>query len=378
MAWKIPLFKLYSDSNDVKVVSQIIKSGMNWATGDDVALFERELAKYTGTKYAVTFSSGTSALHALLLALGIGKGDEVIVPSFTFISTVNAVVFVGAKPVFAEIERETLGLDYKDVERKITKKTKAIIPVHIGGLACKNILELKRVAEKHKLFLIEDAAESLGSTVKGKKVGSFGHAGMISLCAPKIISTGEGGVIVTDSQDVYEQLKLLRSHGRADTKDYFKTAEYLDYIQLGYGFRLSNILAALGRTQLRKIEKLIAIRRKNAAYLSRQLKNVREISVPAEPAGYRHIFQMYIVRIKGGKNKRDALQKYLNEKGIMAKVYFPPVHLSQFYKSQGFKKGHLPVTEKISEEVLTLPMFPTLTKKEMNFMAKEIEGFFHE
>jgi len=377
MTWKIPLFKLHSDSKDVNAVSRIIKSGMNWATGDDVVFFERELAAYVGVKYAVSFSSGTAALHAVLLALGIGKGDEVIVPSFTFISTANAVLFVGAKPVFAEIERETFGLDHNDVERKITKKTKAIIPVHIGGLAC-NIQELKRVAEKHKLFLVEDAAESLGAIVKGKKVGSFGCAGMISLCAPKIISTGEGGAIITDSRDIYEQLKLLRSHGRADTKDYFETAEYLDYIQLGYNFRLSNILAALGRTQLNKIEKLIATRRKNATYLSRQLENIHGILVPAESKDHRHIFQMYIVRVREGKNKRDALQKYLNQKGIMAKVYFPPVHLSRFYKLKGFKKGYLPETEAVSNEVLTLPMFPTLTKREMDFMAREIKAFFHE
>jgi len=377
MTWKIPLFKIHSDKNDVNAVSRIIKSGMNWATGDDVVFFERELAKYVGVKYAVSFSSGTAALHAVLLALHIGPGDEVIVPSFTFISTANAVLFVGAKPVFAEIERETLGLNYKDVERKITKKTKAVIPVHIGGLGCR-IEELSRLAEKHKLFLVEDAAESLGATIKGKKVGSFGCAGMISLCGPKIISTGEGGAIVTDSKDIYEQLRLLRSHGRADTKDYFKTAEYLDYIQLGYNFRLSNILAALGRTQLKKIEQLITARRKNAAYLSRQLKNIHEISVPTESKNHRHIFQMYIVRVGGGKNKRDALQKYLNEKGIMAKVYFPPVHLSQFYKLKGFKKGYIPETEAVSNEVLTLPMFPTLTKREMDFMAREIKAFFYE
>ena len=377
MKWKIPLFKLHSDSKDINAVSRIIKSGMNWATGDDVVLFERELAIYTGVKYAVSFSSGTAALHAVLLALGIGKGDEVIVPSFTFISTVNAVLFVGARPVFAEIERETLGFNYKDVERKITKKTKVIIPVHIGGLAC-DIRELERIARKHNLFLMEDAAESLGATINNKKVGSFGNAGMFSFCAPKIISTGEGGAIVTNSRDIYEQLKLLRSHGRADTKNYFETTEYLDYIQLGYNFRLSNILAALGRTQLKKIEKLIAVRRKNAVYLSRQLKNIHEISVPMEPKNYRHIFQMYIVQVKGGKSQRDALQKHLNEKGIMAKVYFPPVHLSRFYRLKGFKKGHLPETEAISNEVLALPMYPGLKKKDMDFMAREIKIFFNE
>ncbi|MDP2735282.1 MAG: DegT/DnrJ/EryC1/StrS family aminotransferase [bacterium] len=376
MPWKIPLFKIFSDREDVKAVSKVIESGMNWATGKEVALFERELAKYTGTKYAVTFSSGTAALHATLIALKIGKGDEVIVPSFTFISTANAVLFVGAKPVFAEVEQETYGLDPKDVERKITRKTKAIIPVHFGGGPCR-IEELRRIAKKHKVLLLEDAAESLGATVKGKKAGSFGEAGMISFCAPKVISTGEGGAIITNVKDLYEKLKLLRSHGRADTKDYFSTAEYLDYIQLGYNFRLSNILAALGRTQLKKIEKLIAQRRKNAAYLSKKLKGVPGISLPSAFKGYRHIYQMYTIQVEGGKRKRDALQKHLNQKGIMAKVYFAPVHLSRFYRSMGWKKGRLPQTEALSDSVLTLPMYPELKQREMDFMAREVKAFFH-
>ncbi|MBI2013524.1 MAG: DegT/DnrJ/EryC1/StrS family aminotransferase [Candidatus Colwellbacteria bacterium] len=376
MTWRVPLFKILSDEADVKAVSQIIKSGLNWATGSEVADFEKELAKYVGVKYAAAFNSGTSALHALLLALHIGKGDEVIVPSFTFIATANAVLFVGAKPVFAEIEGETYGLDPKDVEKKITKRTKAIMPVHFGGGACKYILELRKLAKKHKLLLLEDAAESLGATVGGKYVGSFGYAAMISLCAPKVISTGEGGVIVTNSRDLYEKLKLLRSHGRADTKDYFATTEYLDYIQLGYNFRLSNILAALGRTQLEKIEKLIAMRRKNSAYLTKQLKGVPGISLPIEPKGYRHIYQMYTIQTKN-KKVRDALQKHLNQKGIMAKVYFPSIHLSKFYRKMGHKSGSLPKTEGLSNIVLTLPMYPELTKSQMDFMAKEIKSFFN-
>lgn len=375
MNWKIPLFKLDSDSKDINAVSKIIKSGMNWATGPDVTLFEQELAKYVGTKYAVTFNSGTSALHVMLLAYGIGEGDEVIVPSFTFISTANSVLFTGAKPVFAEIEGETYGLDPKDVERKITKRTKAIMPIHFGGCPCR-IEELRKIAKKHKVLLLEDAAESLGSTVNGKKVGSFGEAGMISFCAAKVISTGEGGVILTDSRDLYEKMKLLRSHGRADTKDYFKTAEYLDHIQLGYNFRISNILAALGRTQLKKIEKLIAARRKHSAYLSKHFKNISELTLPKALKGDRHIYHMYTVRVEGGKKRRDALQKHLNEKGIMAKVYFPPAHLSKFYRSMGWKKNDLPITEAISDSVLTLPMFPGLKKKDLDYMIKEVTNFF--
>jgi len=377
MAWKIPLFKIFSDASDITAVSKVIESGMNWATGENVVLFERELARYVKTRYAVTFSSGTAALHALLIALKIGKGDEVIVPSFTFISTANAVLFVGAKPVFAEIEGASYGLDPKDVEKKITKKTKAIVPVHFGGGPCQ-VEELRQVAKKHKLLLLEDAAESLGATFQKKKVGTFGKAGMVSFCAPKVISTGEGGAIVTNSKDVYESLKLLRSHGRADSKDYFSTAEYLDYVQLGYNFRLSAILSALGRSQLKKIEKLIAHRRKNAVYLSKKLKKVSGITLPASLKGARHIYQMYTIQVEGGKKKRDALQEHLNSKGIMAKVYFPPAHLSAFYRTLGYKKGSLPQTEKIAEKVLTLPMYPELSKKNMDYMAKEVNTFFHE
>ncbi len=186
MERNIPLFKIYWDKQDITRVNEVIKSGMNWATGPNIQEFEKLLADYIGVKYAVTFNSGTSALHAILLAYDIGKGDEVIVPSFTFIATANCALFVGAKPVFAEIEGTTYGLDPEDVERKITSKTRAIIPVHFGGCPCR-IGELKQIAKKHKLLLIEDAAESLGAEFKGKKVGSFGDAAVFSFCAPKAV-----------------------------------------------------------------------------------------------------------------------------------------------------------------------------------------------
>jgi perosamine synthetase len=219
MTWKIPLFKIYWDDEDVEAVTEAIKAGMNWAVGPNVEQFEDLIASYVGTKYAVTFNSGTSALHAALLAHEIKQGDEVIVPSFTFIATVNAPLFVGAKPVFADIEKETLGLDPEDVNEKITEKTKAIMPIHYGGCPCK-IRELKEIAEDNNLILIEDAAESLGAKIKDNKLGTFGDSAMFSLCAPKVITTGEGGMMVTKSKEVYEKMKLLRSHGRLETQNY--------------------------------------------------------------------------------------------------------------------------------------------------------------
>ena len=376
MNWNIPLFKIYWDEQDVKKVTEAIRRGMYWATGPNVQEFEKSLAKYVGVNYAVTFNSGTSALHAVLIAHGIGRGDEVIVPSFTFISTANAPLFVGAKPVFAEIEEKTYGLDPQDVKRKITSKTRAIIPIHYGGCPCQ-IKEIIKIAKKYNLLLIEDAAESLGATINGKKVGSFGNAAMFSFCAPKVITTGEGGAIVTNSREIFEKLKLIRSHGRAETSDYFSSSEYLEYITLGYNFRMSNITAALAIAQLEKIDKIIEMRRQKATYMTQRLSQIKEITPPQVPDNFFHIYQMYTIKVNGGKTKRDNLMKYLNEKGIMAKVYFYPVHLTQFYKKNfGYKGGELPITEKISNEVLTLPMYPHITEKEMDNIVEEVKNFF--
>lgn len=372
---KIPLFKIYADSKDAKAVVEVIKSGMNWAIGPKIEEFESAVAKYVGVRYALAFNSGTSAMHALMLAFSFKPGDEIIVPSFSFIATANAPFFVGAKPVFAEIESNTFGLDPEDVEKKITKKTKAIMPVHYGGNCCR-IEEIRKIAKKHKLILIEDAAEALGAKVKNKKAGSFGDAAIFSLCAPKIITTGEGGIAVTNDRRIYEKLKLIRSHGRLEAANYFESSLPMDYIQLGFNFRISNISAALGISQLAKIEKIIKMRQKNARYLFKKLADLDNIILPQPLSGNYHIFQMFTIIVKGGKNDRDSLKKHLNGRGIMAKIYFDPIHLSHFYRASGYKKGNLPKTEEISAQVLTLPMYPGLSKKEIDFMASEIKKFF--
>jgi len=372
--WKIPLFKIYSDEDDIAQVSEVIRSGMNWATGPKVAEFESMIADYTGMKFAVTLNSGTSAIHADLIAHGIKPGDEVIVPSFTFISTANSPLFIGAKPVFADIEPDTYGLDPEDIRKKITKKTKVIMPIHMGGCSCK-IKEIREIADDNNLILIEDAAESMGAKIDNKMVGTFGDSSMYSFCGPKVITTGEGGVIVTESKEIFEKIKLLRSHGRADTKDYFNTNEYLDYVTLGYNFRMSNITAALGIAQLKKIDFVIKKRREHAKYLSEKINKLApEVKTPNPPKGYYHLYQMYTIEAP----KRDQLMNYLGEKGIMAKVYFPPVHQSHFYKNVLKFKPKLPATEQIAGKVLTLPMYPQLTKDEMDYMAESIAAFYQE
>ena len=373
MTWDIPLFKTYWDEEDIKSVTDVIKRGSYWAAGPEIQEFEERISEYIGIRYVVTFNSGTSALHALLLAYDLKQGDEIIVPSFTFIATANAPLFVDAKPVFAEIEDKTYGLDPEDVKERITKKTKAIIPIHYGGCSCL-IRELKEIAEDYHLLLIEDGAESFGAKIKDKRVGTFGDSAMLSFCQNKVITTGEGGAIVTDSKEVYEKLKLIISHGRLETQDYFTSTEYMDYVALGYNFRMPTMVAALGLSQLKKIDKIIETRRERAEYLTEKLSKIKEITLPTSLPDYFHVYQMYAIRIN--ENLRNDLMKYLSDKGIMTKVYFPPVHLTHFYRTKfGYKCGELPITEEVSDQVLSLPIYPTLTEKEIDHIIEKINKF---
>ena len=374
MNWKIPLFKLYWDEEDVESVAKVIRRGSYWATGPEIEQLEKDIAKFVGTKYASSFNSGTSALHADLLAHNITKG-EVIVPSFTFISTANSVVLAGAKPIFAEIEEESYGLDLEDVKEKITIKTRAIMPVHYAGAPCKSIKALREIADDHNLLLIEDAAESLGSKINSELVGTFGHSAMFSFCQNKIITAGEGGIIVTDAKDTYQKLKLIRSHGRVEQAvGYFSTTKDLDYIQVGYNYRMSTISAALALSQLKKINKIIKMRREKANYYHKKLSKFRDIKIPADLKNHYNIYQMYTIQLKDNKS-REKLQKYLEKAGIMTKVYFEPVHLKTFYREKfNCKEGDLPKTEKISKKVLTLPLYPTLTAEDIDCIADNIEN----
>ena len=376
MKWKVPLFKSYWEEDDIESVAKIIRRGTYWATGPEIKEFEDKIAKFVGTKYALAFNSGTSALHSILLSYNIGKGDEVIVPSFTFIATGNAPLFVGAKPVFAEIEDKTYGLDVEDVKNKITKKTKAIMPIHYGGCPCVNIKDLKEFAEDHKLLLIEDAAQSLGAKIKDKKVGTFSDTAMFSLCQDKMITTGDGGVIVTDSKDCYEKSKLIRSHGRAESSDYFSSSELMDYVSLGYNFRMPTMIAALGISQLKKINKTIKFRRKNAELYTSKLSDIDEITLPSSPKDFFHVYQKYTIQTD--EKNREKLKDHLSKKGIFSKAYFGlPVHLTKFYRDKfGYKNGDLPKTEKMSRRVLTLPMFPALENKDLDYVASSIKDYF--
>jgi dTDP-4-amino-4,6-dideoxygalactose transaminase len=376
-ARKIPLYKVLTDRHDVEQVRRVIERGTYWAVGPEIEQFERAVADYVGRKHAVAFNSGTSALHAAMLACGIGHGDEVITPSFTFIATANAPLFVGAAPIFADIESETYGLDVQRVSEKISKDTKAIMPVHYGGLVCRDIRQLKKVAQEHNVLLIEDAAEALGSIAYGQKAGSFGDVAVFSFCGNKVITTGEGGIAVTNSGELFEKLKLVRSHGRLEKEPYFLTTKSLDYVELGFNWRMPTMIAALGISQMDKLEKVISMRRKIASQLSAEFRKVDAIQVPEEPQGFRHIYQMYTIQVKDGTETRQGLQQHLSKCEIATKIYFEPVHLTSFYRNRlAGKVGSLPETERISASVLTLPIYPMMTSAERRYLARSVTQYF--
>jgi perosamine synthetase len=375
--WKIPLYKIYTDDEDLNLITKIVKRGTFWAMGPEIEEFEKTIKDYVGSDYCLCLNSGTSALHAVLLAYGIGQDDEVIVPSWSFISTANSVIFVRGKPVFVDIEGENFGIDPNLVSEKITSKTKAIIPMDYGGLSCK-INELMELAKSKNQILIEDAAEALGSKVKGKKVGSIADSSIFSFCGNKVLTTGEGGAVVTNSKEIFEKLKLIRSHGRVDTKNYFDNTDAAQYLGIGYNWRMSTITAALGLTQISKLDKIIKMRQENAKYISSHISKFPEIQIPNVPDGYDHIYQMYTIRLPD-KITRDNLQNHLLSKKIFCKVYFDPIHLTTFYRKEfGTSKGMLPVTERLSEQVLTLPIYPNMTNEEKSYLVESISEFFEK
>jgi perosamine synthetase len=374
MNWKIPLFKMYWDTQDIVAVTNVIKRGSYWTMGPEIQTLENNIAVFIGKKYGVSFNSGTSALHATLLAYDIKHGNEVIVPSFTFIATANVVVLTGATPVFADIEKQSYALDPEDVKEKITGKTKAIIPIHYGGGPCKNIKALQEIAEDNHLVLIEDAAESLGAKIHNRRVGTFSDAAMFSFCQNKVITAGEGGIVVTDSKTIAEKLQLIRSHGRVENKEgYFATTQELDYIQAGYNYRLPSINAALVLSQFKKFNRIIQMRREKAAYYTKKLSKIKNIQTPTESKDEYHVYQLYTIELPD-KKTRDHLQQHLTNAGIMTKVYFEPIHLKTYYtKEFNYKKSDLPVTEEMAEKIITLPLYPSLTKKEMDYIITTVK-----
>lgn len=359
---QIPLFEIDWDDSDIFAISESIRRGSYWAKGPNVDKFEEKLENYLGVNHAIVVNSGTTALVAILHGLGIGEGDEVIVPSFTFIATANAVRLVGAVPVFADIETESFGLDPTSVESKIGKNTAAIIPVHPYGTSCR-IRELAAIAFDHDIALIEDAAEALGAEVDGRKLGTFGNGAALSFCQNKVVATGEGGAVVTNDDELAKAVRLYRSHGRAST-DYFERSDSGRYVDIGTNIRMSDLTAALGCSQLDRIDQLIEGRQRAAAELDDGLTGIDGIR-PHEPLpGSTHVYQLYTVEL-ADRIDRDHIIDVLDDSGISSKVYWdPPVHRTEYYTATNDGIPSLPTTDDVSGRVLSLPMYPNLSTRQ--------------
>lgn len=360
------LFKSYADESDVEAVTEVIQRGTWWANGPEIEEFEALMAERADCDYGVAFNSGTTALYANLLAHGITDG-EVIVPSFTFPATANAVVAAGADPVFADIERGSLALSVESVREAVSEETRAIMPIHFAGDVCADIHELADVAADNDAVLLEDAAHSPGATLDGQPVGSFGSGAMFSFCFNKVLTTGEGGMIVTDSEDVRDGLRLIRSHGRDEDRE---------YVTYGHNFRMPTMNAALGVTQARKLDFIIERRREMASVLNDRLAGLDGVERPIFPPERRSVYQLYNLRLSE-PDLRDELADHLDDRGIPTRVTYPPVHLEQYYREEwGWKRGDLPVTEELSGRVLTLPFHLDLSEADLEYIAHSVRSFF--
>ncbi len=356
----IPIAQPVIGKEEKEAMIAVLESGM-LAQGPKVEEFERAFAAMCGVRHAVATSSGTTALHLALLAHDIGPGDEVITSPFTFIASANAVLFVGARPVFVDIDEFSYNMDPSLIEARITPRTKALLPVHLFGNPC-DMEAIMAIATRHGLSVIEDAAQAHGAAINGKKVGSFG-TGCFSFYPTKNMTTAEGGMVTTNDEQVAERVRLLRNHG-------MKRRYYHDC--LGYNFRMTELQAALGLAQLAKLEVFNEKRIANARYLTAHLKGV---ITPQVRDGYRHVFHQYTIRVRGN---RDQMVGQLREQGIGIGVYYPlPVHQQPIYQELGYT-DRLPVAETISRQVLSLPVHPALSQTDLERIVEAVSQLSSE
>jgi perosamine synthetase len=353
---------------EIDAVCQVLRSP-NLSLGPKLTEFEDSFARYIGKKHAIAVNSGTSALFLCMQALGIGPGDEVITTPFTFIATSNSVMMVGAKPVFVDIDPISLNIDPAAIESKITGKTKAIMPVEVFGNPA-NMDKVCKIAKKHNLPVIEDSCEALGSALAGKKAGTFGVVSTFAFYPNKQMTTGEGGIILTDEDDLADTCRSLRNQGRG------KGAGWLAHARLGYNYRLSDINCALGIVQLSRLEEFKIKRRQVAGWYQEMLSGDKRLIVPKEAVGCDVSWFVFVVRLVDPRHVslRNKILEAMTASGIQVSNYFTPVHLQPFMTEQfGYKSGNFPITESVSKSTIALPFYNNLAKNEVAVVCRQLK-----
>ncbi|HZX49804.1 MAG TPA: UDP-4-amino-4,6-dideoxy-N-acetyl-beta-L-altrosamine transaminase [Candidatus Paceibacterota bacterium] len=368
----IPYGSQWIDEADITAVAKVMRG--HWLTqGPAIERFEKKVAAYCGAAYGVAVANGTVALHAAYAVAGIGPGDEVITTPLTFAATANAVVYCGGKPVFADIEEHTLNIDPREVEKKITSRTKAVAPVDFAGHPAEYD-EIRKIAKKHKLLVIEDAAHALGSVYRGRKIGSLADMTIFSFHPVKTLTTGEGGMVLTNNKNFAEKLKMFRHHGIEKKPE--KGGWYYEIENLGYNYRITDIQCALGESQFKKLSAFLARRREIVRQYTNAFAGIPALILPQEKPYVQAAYHIYVVQFRLellGADRKTLFEK-LQEKGIGVQVHYMPLHLHPFYqKTFGYKKGDFPRAERYYERALTLPLFPKMTDKEVKYVIRGVQ-----
>lgn len=360
---KVPIIKLELGQEVLQDALEVLKSGM-WAEGKNVHALEDEFAAYLDVQHVRAVSNGTAALLCALFSLDIKAGDEVLVPSFTFIASANTILSFGAKPVFVDVDRETFNISVEDLQSKITEKSQAIMPVHLYGLAA-DMDPIKEIAEKHDLKIIEDACQAHGAMYKGKNCGNLGDVGAFSLYPTKnMICGGEGGLISTNDDKIFEKLKLYSNHGQSQ--------KYV-HSSIGFNFRMQDVNGIIARYSLKQLDKNNEKRRENASFYNEKLAGIDQIEIPIEPSGYRHVYHQYTLKVKN----RDALANHLRENQVGFGIHYGiPAHAQKSIKAL-VPEVNLPTTEQLAKEVISLPIHPLLTGIQRHYVVDTIKQFYN-
>ena len=373
----IPYGKQTIEQDDIQAVVDVLKSDF-LTTGPKIAEFEQTVADYVGAKYAVAISNGTSALHAACFAAGIGPGDEVITTPLTFAASANCVLYCSGTPVFADVDPKTYNIDPEDIRRKITDRTKAIIAVHLAGQPC-DMDAIHSIAREHGLIVIEDGAHALGSVYKGKKVGSMSDMTTFSFHPVKPITTGEGGMIVTDNEDFYKKMILFRSHGITRDDSMMTRNDgpwFYQQFDLGYNYRITDIQCALGCSQMKKLDRFLARRKEIVARYNEAFADCDNIITPYQLSDTESGWHLYIVQVKNCDRKQ--VFENMREKGIGVNVHYIPVYMHPYYQEHGYENVHCVNAEEIYSHIISLPLYPGLTSEQQDYVIDTLKSLCEE